>query len=109
MTTGAGLSINPGETNITRVVAAVRQLIEGRSNAVGLITLTHDGVATSTTVTAVNCGPNSVVLMFPTTANAAAVVTGTYVKAADISARQFIVTHAATSQTDQTFMWVCLG
>jgi hypothetical protein len=47
--------------------------------------------------------------MFPTTAHAAAVITGTYVQSADISARQFIVTHAATTQADQTFMWVCLG
>jgi hypothetical protein len=109
MTTGAGLSINPGETSPVRIVAILRQLIEGRSNAVGLVTLTHDGSSTSTTVTAVNCGPNSVVLMFPTTAHASAVVTGTYVQTTNITARQFIITHAATAQTDQTFMWVCLG
>lgn len=109
MTTGSGLSISPGETNLTRIVAAIRQLMEGRSNAVGVVTLAHDGVATTTTVSAVTCGPNSVVLMFPQTAHAAAVVTSTFVKSSDITKSQFVVTHAATSQTDQTFMWVCLG
>lgn len=109
MTTGSGLSINPGETNTFKIVAILRQLIEGRSNAVGTVTLAHDGSATSTTVTAVNCGPNSVVMMTPTTAHAAAVVATTYVKTSDVTPRQFIVTHAATSNTDVTFFYVCLG
>jgi hypothetical protein len=109
MTVGSGLSINPGETNPTKFAAMIRQLAEGRSNAVGIVTLAHDGSATTTAVAAVNCGANSVVLMFPATAHAAAVVTGTYVQLTNIVSGQFTVTHAATSQTDQTFMWVCLG
>lgn len=109
MTVGAGLYLAPAEQDQLKQNAAIRQLMEGRSNAVGTVTLAHDGVATTTTVTATNCGPNSIVILFPATAHAAAVVTGTYVLAASITARQFIVTHAATAESDQTFWWVALG
>ena len=109
MTVGSGIYINPAEKDQFRQNFVMRQLIEGRSNAVGTVTLTHDGVATTTTVTAENCGPNSVVFLSPQTAHAAAALTGTYIKSTDVSAQQFIVTHAATSNTDVTFGWVCLG
>ena len=49
---------------------AVRELFEGRSNAVGTFTLTPG--AASTTVTAQNCGAGCIVLPCPKTANAAA-------------------------------------
>lgn len=107
MTTGAGLSIAPNEQSLWRIAAVVKQLIEGRSNAVGTVTLTHNGTATTTTVTAPTCGINSVVFLSPVTANAASALTGTYIST--VSARSFVITHAATSNTDVTFGWVCLG
>lgn len=109
MTVGSGLYLNPTEQDQIKQNFAIRQLIEGRSNAVGTVTLTHDGVATSTTVTADTCGPNSCVFLFPTTAHAAAVVASTYVKTTDVSGGQFVVTHAATSNADVIFFFVCLG
>jgi hypothetical protein len=109
VTTGSGLYLNATEKDPIKQNQAIRQLIEGRSNAVGVVTLAHDGVATTTIVAAPVCGPNSIVFLFPQTAHAAAVVATTYVKAADVTARQFIVTHATTSNTDVTFGWVCLG
>lgn len=95
------------EKDLFRIVAAIRQLAEGRSNAAGTVTLTES--ATTTTVTAPNCGAGSAVFLFPATANAAAVVATTYVKPADVTAGQFIVTHASDSDTDQTFYYVALG
>lgn len=109
MTTGSGLYLSPTETNQQRQNSAIRQLIEGRSNAVGVVTLAHDGVATTTTVTAPTCGINSIVILTPQTAHAATAFATTYVQASDITAGQFIVTHAATAQTDQTFGWLCVG
>ena len=109
MTTGSGLSLNPGETSLARIVAALRQLAEGRSNAVGVATLVSDGVSTTTPVTAVTCGPNSVVLMFPATAHAATALGTTYVLQSNIAAGSFKISHAATTQADQTFMWLCIG
>lgn len=109
MSVGAGLYLSPNETNLQRISNAVRQLIEGRSNAVGTVTLTDDGVATTTTVTAVNCGPRSVVILTPQTANAAAALGTTYVQASDVSPGEFIITHAATVNADETFGWFCVG
>lgn len=109
MTVGSGLYIAPTEKDTIVQNNVMRQLLEGRSNAVGLVTLSGNGSDTTTTVTAPNCGPNSIVLMFPQTAHAAAVVATTCVLAANITPRQFIVTHATTSNADVTFMWVCLG
>lgn len=107
MTTGSGLFISEDEQNQIRQNQAIRQLIEGRSNAVGTVTLTSDGVATTTTATAPTCGPNSVVFLSPMTAHAAGALATTYISA--VSSTSFTVTHAATSNTDVTFGWVCLG
>lgn len=107
MTTGSGLYLSVTETDQRRQNSAIRQLIEGRSNAVGTVTLAHDGVATTTTVTATNCGPNSVVFLSPTTAHAAGALATSFISS--VASGQFVITHSATSQTDQTFGWVCLG
>jgi len=109
VTTGSGLYINATEKDPQKQNRIIQQLIEGRSNAVGSVTLTHDGIATTTTVTATTCGPNSGVWLFPQTANAAAVVATTYVLVTNVTPGQFIVTHATTVNADVTFWWVCLG
>lgn len=107
MTVGSGLSISVAEKDPVKQNTAIRQLIEGRSNAVGTVTLAHDGAATTTTVTATTCGPNSIVFLTPLTAHAAAV--SPYVLLTNVTPGQFIVTHAATAETDQTFGWFCVG
>lgn len=111
MSRGSGLYLAPNERDPVKVAAAVRQLIEGRSNAVGTVTLEDDGVATSTAVTAPTCGPNSAVFLFPATSAASTYFIGNalYVKETDVKAGQFTVTHAATSTASLTFYWVCLG
>lgn len=111
MSRGAGIGLALSETNQTKINGVIRQLIEGRSNAVGTVTLTNDGVATTTAVSAPTCGPNSVVLMFPTTAAASTFLRGSslYIAEANVIARQFTVTHATTVTANITFMWVCLG
>lgn len=109
MTKGSGLSHSSGETDPRRISSALKQILEGRSNAVGTVTLTHDSTATTTTVAAPNCGPNSVVLLSPATDQAAASFPTTYVRDEDVSAGQFIVTHQPTSNATETFGWACLG
>ena len=107
MSVGSGLYLAPNETSPRRISAAIRQIIEGRSNAVGTATLTHDGVATTTTVTAPACGQSSAVFLFPTTAHAAAVVATTYVSA--VAYGSFTITHATTSNADVTFYYAAFG
>lgn len=106
MSTGGGIiPLSPSEIEPHRIVAVVRQLIEGRSNAVGIVTLTAS--AASTVVTAPNCGPMSAVFLMPTTANAAAIVAAMYVSA--VAAGSFTVTHTNNANADKTFFWVALG
>lgn len=105
MTVGSGLFINPAEQSKFIQNAAIAQLQQGRSNAVGSVTLTA-GAAT-TTVTAPNCSVSSAVLLFPTTANAAAIVAATYVST--ISNGSFVVTHTNNANADKTFLWAALG
>jgi hypothetical protein len=105
VTVGSGLAINLTEKDPQKQNAVIRQLIEGRSNAVGSVTLTAN--AASTVVTAPTCGPNSAVFLFPTTANAAAIVAATYVSA--VAAQSFTVTHTNSATADKTFYWVAIG
>jgi len=107
VTVGAGLSISYAEKDPLKQNSAIRQLIEGRSNAVGLCTLSSN--AASTQITAVNCGPNSAVFLFPTTANAASVAATTYVASTSVFPGRFVVSHASNGNTDKTFFYVCLG
>ena len=99
--------LSPSETQPYRLVNAIRQLMQGRSNAAGSATLAA-GAAT-TTVTAPNCAPGSQVFLFPKTAHAAAELAagGFYVSA--VASGAFTLTHANNSQTDRTFSYVCLG
>jgi hypothetical protein len=107
VTVGSGLSIAETEKNTHVQNQTIRQLIEGRSNAVGTFTLSTG--ATTTTVTAPTASPSSVVLMSPMTANAAAAVASTYITSTSVTARQFVVTHVSAGSTDRTFGWVALG
>lgn len=105
----AGLTLQPGERDPRRITDVVRQLMEGRSNAVGTVNLAAN--AATTTVAAPTCGATSLVFMFAMSAHAAAEVAagGFYVPAANITAGQFIVQHANNAQTDRTFAWAVLG
>ena len=104
----AGLTLNPGERDPSRIAMAVRQLMEGRSNAVGTVTLTA-GPAVTTTVPAPNCGAGARVFLFPASASAAAALATTYVLPANVTAGQFVISHAAGPPNDRTFFWVALG
>jgi len=59
------------ETRLSKINQAIQQLASGRSNAFGTVTLAVSP-ATSTTVTDRNCGTDTVPILMPTTANAAA-------------------------------------
>jgi len=103
----SALVLSPQEKDPFKIVAAINQLTQGRSNAVGSVTLTAN--AASTTVAAPNCAAGSAIFLFPQTANAAAALATTYVQAANVSKQQFVITHANNAQTDRTFWWVALG
>lgn len=103
--TGAGMFLAPDEHDPARLNETIQQLMQGRSNAVGSVTLTAS--AFSTVVTAVTCGATSAVFLFPTTVNAAANVPYVYVPI--VAAGTFTVYHPSDANIDKTFFWLCIG
>jgi len=97
----------PTETNLYKLVRAIRELFEGRSNAVGSFTLAAN--VGSTTVTAANCGAGSTVLYTPTSANAATEVGNGTIRVSTVANGSFTVTHANNAQTDRMFLYAALG
>ena len=95
------------ETDPTKLNQAIRDLYAGRSNAVGECTLTASQATTD--VTAANCGLESKVFLFPTTANAAAEIGAGGCYISTIARGQFTITHANNAQSDRTFFWLAIG
>ena len=97
----------PVNIHLWNLTDAINLLQEGRSNAVGTVTLTAG--ATSTTVIDNNFESAMVVLLQPTTANAAAALATTYIADADKSKGTFTITHANAVSVDRTFRYVRFG
>lgn len=100
----------PAGSTLRDVIFAVRQLIVGRSNATGSVTLTAN--ATSTTIVGANVNENAQIFLTPKTANAAAEIgNGTmYATISRISGTPTVtITHANAASTDRTFGYVILG
>src|SRR6266699_3468162 len=97
------ITLQPGEKDVRRLVQAAIELVKGRNNATGVVTLTSG--AASTTISAVNCSNTSAVFLIPMTANAAAALTTTYIRPVDVLRGSFTITHANNGQTDRTFGW----
>ncbi len=85
------------------IVTAVNQLIQGRSNATGTVTLAV-APATSTTVVKTDIPAGAAVFLSPTTATAAATAWRV-----TVGTGEFVITHAASAATDRTFRWLVIG
>src|SRR5512139_899687 len=105
---GGALWLAENEKDQRRQNAAIRQLMEGRSNATGTVTLSSTG-ATSTSVTAPTVGASSVIALMPQTSAAAAAVATSYIPSTDVSARAFVVHHSSSTSTSLVFGWIALG
>src|SRR5512139_1282799 len=106
MTSKGVLWLATAESNQQRVNKVIQQLMEGRSNATGTVTLSTD--LTSTTVTARTCGANTAIFMFPQTSIAQSSASA-YVPSTDVTKGSFIVHHSSSTSTDRIFFWVALG
>jgi hypothetical protein len=106
MTTGfPGLPVAGADAR--QVAAVVNRLAQGKLNCTGSVTLTPSTAATSVSDARVTAA--SVILLMPTTANAAAELgNGTLF----VSARakgSFTLTHANNAQTDRGFDFAVIG
>lgn len=89
----------------TAIATAVNQLLQGRSNNVGEVTLTPS--AATTTVIDNRFNSDMAVLLVPLTASAAAAIPTTYLSGRDHG--KFTLTHASASSTDRAFLYVRWG
>ncbi len=106
MTVPVLLTTNPDQKQqLLLVCIAVNEILKGRMNNTGTVTLTAG--ATSTDVDDNQFQSDQVPLLVPTTANAAAAITTTYLSARDKGT--FTLTHANNAQTDRTFLYVRIG
>lgn len=97
----------PVNVHLWNLTDAINSLIDGRSNATGTLTL---AAGTTTTVVTDNKFESSmVVLLQPTTANAAGALSTTYITDANKGKGTFTVTHANAATTDRTFRYVRIG
>lgn len=97
--------LRPEERDLARINQAIRELIEGRMNGVGTVTLTPG--ATSTVVNFVNCSKDSHVFLSPLSANAAAALATTYIN--QIAQGSFTINHANTPTVNRIFSFLCIG
>jgi len=100
----ASLNLSSTEKDLRRIADVVRQLVEGKSNAIGTFTITPS--ATTTVVPAPTCSPGSIIMLSPQTANAAAALGTTWTVAGTGS---FTVNHANNAQVDRTFGFEARG
>ena len=100
------LWLDTNEKNYERQNKVIQQLMEGRTNATGTLTLSGGG-ATSTSVTARTAGRDTAIFLSPQTASASSA--SAYVPSTDVTAGAFIVHHSSSTSTDRTFYFAALG
>lgn len=98
------IQLQPEEKSIVRIVQAIIQLVQGRQNSVGDVTLTP--AATFTVVPFVNCSLDCRV--FLQAQSAAAVAAQAIVAPADIAQGSFTIRHNAAG-AGANFSFTCLG
>lgn len=102
------LDLPPSGARERDIIDRIRDLIRGRSNATGEVTLTAN--ATTTTLAGDNVNENAQIFLTPRTANAAAALATTYASINRVSGVNTVtITHANNGQTDRTFGYVILG
>ena len=94
-------------TNPREVSQVVNNILEGKLNSTGSFTCTAS--AATTAVTDFRAGKESVILLMPTTANAASELGAGPVYVSTRAKQSFTVTHANNAQTDRTFEYVVIG
>ena len=88
------------------VAFAVNNLIDGKINATGSVTLINS--ATSTTVNDIRSSADSVILFMPTSANSSVELSSGSMYVSTRSKQSFVITHTYSTNT-RTFGYIILG
>lgn len=89
----------------TQAERTVNELLKGRANNVGSVTLTAN--ATSSTISDIRIKLSMTAVLIPRTANAAAAMTNVYISA--VADGSITLTHANTATVDRTFDYLLHG
>ncbi len=92
-----------------RITNSVYEIMQGKTDNTGSITLTANSATTTLTEAPGRIGQNTVILFMPTTANAASAMTNLYVSARSVANNTFTLTHTNNAQTDRIFNYVLIG
>ena len=112
MTTLGIPPFNPDKDQWLRSLStAVNQLIQGKTNNTGSVTLRANFATTALVLAPGQLGANTTVKLTPTTANASAEIgAGTlYISAKNVSTATVTITHANNAQTDRIFDYAFIG
>lgn len=96
-----------------RISRVVNNIMRGRTNNVGTITLTANAATTVATLAKGVLSQDSAIIFDPLTAHSATELYGAtmYVLTAnrDVTNKQFTITHANNAQTDRSFRYIIVG
>jgi len=98
--------LNPAGANEREISEVTNNILNGKTNNTGTVTLNVSS-ATTTTISDERIGFNSVILLMPTTANAASSLTNVYVSAR--AQGTATLTHSANTNTDKTYSYIIVG
>lgn len=90
---------------VRRISVTVNAMLQGRSNAVGEVTLQVN--ESSTAVSDPRVSEDSAIVLMPRTANAAAALATSHI--ATVSNGSFAIRHANNAQTDRDFRYAIQG
>ena len=98
-------SVPPGGADARTTANVIRNLVDGKSNNTGSITLTAN--ATASTLLDQRVGATSVIVLMPKTATAATAMTSVYVSARGTGTAT--LTHDSNAATDRSFEYAIIG
>jgi bifunctional N-acetylglucosamine-1-phosphate-uridyltransferase/glucosamine-1-phosphate-acetyltransferase GlmU-like protein len=99
--------LSPLKAWLDHLRQVVNNLMRGKTNNFGALTLTAN--ASSTVLTDANIGGSSVILLSPVTANAAAEVGAGTIYPGAPGNQAVTINHANNAQTDRSFNYVVVG
>ena len=95
------------EEQVSRIADVVNQILKGKTNNTGTVTLTVS--AATTILTDPRIGTDSVFLFMPTTANASAEIGAGTMYISYRGDKTATITHANNAQADRTFSYTATG
>jgi hypothetical protein len=98
-------SLVPQSATTLQVATTINEMLRGRGNNVGEITLTAN--STTTTISDIRIKQTMTAVLSPRTANAAAALTNVYISA--VADGSITLTHSNTATADRTFDYVLHG